>query len=416
MNPNIGINNISTCGQELQGMMHGTTLSQVTNLYGVYNRAARRLLEDVDPQETKVYYAFGKVYQGVFGYQLPTDVKGNKVVDFYPQANRTLSDNFAQVYNKDFSLYKNYWVKPNFTPKYNSAVRTIELNASELVSGIQVNAADLINDNGQWNAGGTASTPINNSVFATDGVNGSVQTNLAAGANPSTGYLYNSTMTAVDLTNNYNNNANFFFQVYLPNASAFTSLDFRIGSSSGNYYEMSGITTTSLGNTFANGWNLISVPWSSMTTVGTPVLTAINYIYIGFTYNGTAQVQVLINQFYSRIGVLFTMEYYSKYLFRDGTSGVFQETVTADSNVVNLDTDGYNGFLFAAGAEAVQQMQGLDALFFDASKFETRYQAWLATYKAKYKSEILKPQGQYYQTPKSSYQRYLTSGWGYSNL
>lgn len=398
------------------GFMHGVSLNQVQNLYGVYNRAARRLMEDVDPQETKIYYPFGKVYQGVFGYPLPTDVKGNKVIDFYPQANRTLNDNFSQVYNKDFSLYKNYWVKPNFTPKYNSAVRTVELNASQLVSGIQINAADLINDNGQWNASGTASTPINNSVFATDGVNGSVQTNLAAGANPSTGALFNSTMTAVNLTNNYNNNANFFFQVYLPDASAFTSLDFRIGSSATNYYEMSGITTTSLGNTFANGWNLISVPWSSMTTVGSPNLAAINYLYVGFVYNGTQQVQVLINQFYSRIGVLFTMEYYSKYLFRNATTGAFQETVLTDNDIVNLDTDAYNMFLFAAGAEAVQQMQGLDALFFDASAFETRYQASLATYKAKYKSEILKPQGQYYITPQSSYQKYLSSGWGYGNL
>lgn len=404
---NIGNYSISDTGNELEAQMHGNTLSQITDLFGVYNRAARRIASDVDLQETRIVTEFGAVYQGVWDYPLFTDLKGNSVADFFPQANRTLLDDFGQQYNKDFDLQKTYSIKPDFTPRYNNALRTIRINAPELPSGTQINAADLVNDDGTWTSGGGASAPINNSFLYTDGVTGSVQTNLAAGQ--TTGFLQNSTMTAVDLTNEYNNNATQFFQVYLPNAAAITSLELQLGSGVGAYYHLAGITTTWQGTAFQNGWNLIAVPFPSMTAVGSPAITAINFIKVIFTYNSTQQNQVLINQFYSRIGIIFDMEYYSKYLFRDAITGVFQEKVTDNSNVINLDTDAYDLFLFAAGADATQQMQGLSALFYDANYFENRYQTCLANYKGKYKGEKIKPHSYYYNQPQAGYRRFLSS-------
>lgn len=407
--PNIGNYSISDVGNELEAMGHGSTLNQVTDLYGLYNRAARRVMEDADLQETRIVTSFGKVYNGVYDYPLFTDLKGNSVADFYPAANRTSLDDYGSQYGQDFDLQKNYSVKPDFTMRYSGGLRTIRINAPNMPSGTQINDAAAVTDNGNWVGAGGCSTPINNSVFFTDNTYGSVQTNLSAAA---TGTLTNSTMQAVNLTNDYNNNSNIFFQVYLPNASAFSSLSFKLGSSSVNYYSQTGITTDFMGNVFANGWVLLSIPFTSMTVNGTPNLTALNYIQVTFNYNSVAQVGVLINQFYSRVGVLFNMEYYSKYLFRDSTTSVFKEKVTADTDIINLDTDGYNLFLYASGAFATQQMQGLDALFYDANDFESKYQAALATYKNKYKGEKTKPHAYYYNLPRSGYRQYLSSSYG----
>lgn len=407
---NIGNYQISDTGNELAAMGHGNTLNQIVDLYGVYNRAARRIMQDVDLQETRIVANFGKVYNGVYDYALFTDMKGNSLADFYPQANRTNLDDYGQLYNKDFDLQKNYSLKPMFTMKYTGAERTIRLNAANLVAGTQVNAADLINDNGTWVNGSSASAPTNNALFYTSGVAGSVQTNLAVSG--SAGYLENSTMTAVNLTDNFNNNADQFFWVYLPTAANFTSIDFRLGSSSSKYYHLDGITTDFMGNAFVDGWNLIKSPFTSMVAVSTPNIAAINYSRITFNYNGVAMNQILINQVYSRIGTLFYIEYYSKYLFRDNSTNVFKEKVTADTDIVNLDTDGYNLFLFASGAEATQQMQGLDAAFFDAGNFEQRYTDALATYKNKYKGEKTKPHSYYYNQPRAGYRRYMSSSWG----
>lgn len=411
---NIGTYSINDAETELQGMAHGTTLNSVVDLFGCFNRAARRVMEDVDPQETKIIAAMpSPIYNGVFDYPLFTDVKGNKVIDLYPQANRTLLDNYEQRYNKDFDLYKNISVKADFTPRYSNAIRTVRINASNLVNGIQVNDAAAPSDNGNWLTSGNASNPQQNSLFFSDGAASSLQITLnQTGVPASAGFVTNSSMVPVDLTQNYQNNAMNFFQVYIPNASAFTSLSFKLGSSANAYYHTDTITTNAMGFALQTGWNLISVPFASMSIQGVPNISAINYIQVGFVYNGTLQNQVLLNQFYSRIGVLFNMEYYSKYLFRDAMTGVFQEKVTDVSNVINLDTDGYNLFLFATGGEITQQVQGVDALFYDSTQFEQRYQASLSTYKAKYKSEIIKPQSNYYYQPRRGYRQFYGFGMG----
>lgn len=393
-------------------MLHGTTLNQIQNLFGVFDRAARRVLADVDPQETKQVSQFGKVYDGVWDYALAVDVKGNKIVDLFPQANRQLTDNFKQEYNKAFDLGKNFTLIPDFTPRYAGAVRTIRINAPQLNTGISINQANSYNGNGTFVAGANVNTVGTNNQYTTDGGSGSVQFNIAqTGVPGSVATITNTTGFGVDLTAHFNN-ADEFFAIYLPNASAITSIDYKFGTNSTNYYDSGAITTDMMGNGFVNGWNYIKVPFSSFTTVGTPTITNIGpYFSVSITYNGVVQTQVLLNQFWSRLGIIFNQEYYSKYLFRDATTGAFQEKVTDASNYVNLDTDGFDLFLWATFAEAAKQQQGLAAVFGDGPTAEQRYADSVLKYQAKYKSETQKPQSFYYTTPNASYRTYFGRQW-----
>lgn len=393
-------------------MLHGTTLNQIQNLFGVFDRAARRVLADVDPQETKQVSQFGKVYDGVWDYALAVDVKGNKIVDLFPQANRQLTDNFKQEYNKAFDLGKNFTLIPDFTPRYAGAVRTIRINAPQLNTGISINQANSYNGNGTFVAGANVNTVGTNNQYTTDGGSGSVQFNIAqTGVPGSVATITNTTGFGVDLTAHFNN-ADEFFAIYLPNASAITSIDYKFGTNSTNYYDSGAITTDMMGNGFVNGWNYIKVPFSSFTTVGTPTITNIGpYLSVSITYNGVVQTQVLLNQFWSRLGIIFNQEYYSKYLFRDATTGAFQEKVTDASNYVNLDTDGFDLFLWATFAEAAKQQQGLAAVFGDGPTAEQRYADSVLKYQAKYKSETQKPQSFYYTTPNASYRTYFGRQW-----
>lgn len=408
--PNIGDWSLDNIEQEMQAFLHGTTLNQIVNILGLFNRAARRIVEAVDPQETKVVSQFGKVYNGVFDYACPVDLKGNRVIDFYPQANRTLQDDFAQAYNKDFDLWKNYTSKESFTPRYSNGTRILRINATNLVQGVQINAADAVSDNGTWAAGANVQNLQTSNLFYTDGVSGSVAFTLAQTGVQSTAVVSNSTFNPSNLTQNYFDNDDEFFQIYMPTASGIVSVDYELGTNSANYYDSGSITATTLGGAFQNGWNLIKVPFTSMTKNGAPNNASIGFIKLSITYNGTQQNGVCINQFYSRTGIIFNMEYYSKYLFRDATTGVFQEKATDSSNILNLDTDGVGMFIWASFALAAQQQQGLNAMFADGPSAEERFQDSVSVYKAKYKGEVTKPQSSYYRPNSPSYRRYFGYG------
>lgn len=412
--PNIGTYTIDDLNQELEGMMHGTTLNQIENPFGAWTRAARRLVGDVDPQETKIVSQFGKVYDGVWDYPLAVDVKGNKIIDLFPQANRQPWEKFQQSFNQTFDRFKNISLVPDFTPRYAGAVRTIRIAAKGLQTGISVNNANGYNTDGLWAAVQNVAGVTTNNQYMVDGGTGSVQFNLSqTGIAASVGIIHNTTQDSIDLTDHYNN-ADEFFSIYLPDASAITSVRYLFGSSTANYYDSGELTDQYLGYALQDGWNSMAKNWADFTVVGTPSVSAITYVEIRITYSGTLQTQVLLNQFWSRLGVIFNQEYYSKYLFRDGTTGEFKEKATELTDYVNLDTDGVNGLLYAMLGMSAQQVQGADALYYDANDAEQKYTDWLAKYQSKYKSEIIKPSASYYRIPKAGYRKFFGRRYGNS--
>lgn len=392
---------------DLQGVIHGTQLNQITNLNGIFNRAARQLLLDVDPQETKRTLEFvNPVFNTVYDYPIAADVKGNKIADIRPQVRRLPRDIWAQAYNQAFDVWKaNIFTLANmFTMNFNTGVKTLRIDAPFLNPPIIINQADDTTDNGTWSAGGTATNLTNNNVNFVQG-SGSLQFDSATGA----AYIENSTMGQLNLTNHLNQSSLFVY-VYVPTGSSLTSVNLRWGSSSSDYYS-STVTLNQQGVAFVNGWNLCQFVWSTATTVGTPDVTEIDYVRV--TLNVTASLTAcLVNGVDSILGSILEYEYYSKYLFRDASTGAFQETVTDDSNLINLDTESYNIFFNQLAYLAVQQQQGRDASY-DASFFKDAYDTGVARYKAMYKAENQKPQSVYYPMPNTSNSRFI--GRGFNN-
>ncbi len=393
---------VSDLKNDLTGVLHGTTLNQIFNPNGIINRAARTLLLDVDPQETKRTVEFiNPIFNSVFDYPIAADVKGNKIIDIIPQVQRIPRDVWAQSYNQAFDVAKqNIFSLANmFTMNFNTGIKTIRINAPFLNPPIIVNEIEAIGTNGTWATGGTASNlTVNNTNFVQGA--GSLQFDITTGA----GYIENSTMTPVSLSAVVNQ-ASFFINTYFQTASLTTSVELRIGSSASNYYTAV-VTQNQQGVAFQNGWNLDQFIWKDMTTVGTPNSTAINYARITFNVTGT-QTGCLINGLDSILGSILSYEYYSKYMFRDAITGAFQETVTSDSNLINLDTESYNLLFNLTTFLTMQQQQGLDASFYDGQFFKSTYDDGLAKYKAMYKSEVQKPQSSYYTVPNKNYSKYF---------
>ena len=390
---------------DLSGVLHGTTNNQIQNLDGVIDRAARQLLLDIDPQETKRTLEFvNPIFNNVYDYPIAVDVKGNKIIDIFPQVQRIPQDIWLQDYNQAFDVMKqNIFSMSNmFTMNFNTGLKTIRLNCPFLNPPVIINQIEGISLNGTWAKGGTASNlSVNNTNFAQG--SGSLQFDTTVGA----AYIENSTMTSVNLSE-VENQSSLFVWVYVPTGADLTSVNLLWGSSNTDYWSLT-VTQNQQGTAFVNGWNLCQFTWSSASSVGSPNSSAVNYARITLNVTGSL-TGCLVNGLDSILGTILSYEYYSKYLFRSATTGAFQETVLDDSDLINLDTDSYNLLFNKVADFATQQQQGINRSG-DNNYFANEYVKGVIKYKSMYKSEVQKPQSTYYQQPDTSYNRIIGRGW-----
>lgn len=392
---------IQNLENRLTRYLHGTTLDEVTNIYDLVYDSAQQVLLDIDPQETKVITQI-PIFNSVYDYPCPTDLKGNGAIDIFPQVNRQWQDYYSQQFNQDFDISKITALQDSFTVLFNSATKSLRINAPTLTSPTVVNQATAVSNNGTWSVDGVIATNLtaNNTNFQSNG--GALQFNLSAG----TGYLTNSTSAIVDISSMLNQGSGFYYG-YLPTGSQFTNIQLQWGSSPSNYYSVTA-TTNQQGVGFVNGWNLVRFPWLGATVTGTPNSEAITYLKLVFTTTAN-QTGVLVNNIFFGMPLLCNIEYYSKYLFRDGITGVFKEIPTDPSDLINLDTETYNILVYQCGLQMSQQQQGIDSLFYDSNYFSTKYDASVERYQSLYKSEKQLPQASYYILPNNQYNTTINS-------
>lgn len=383
---------------DISSVTHGTTINKIPNIYGIINRAARAVLLDVDPKETQKIVSLAQVFNDVFDYPAPVDLKGDREIDLRPQAGREPWQIFTQDYAQNFDVNKLWTLSNKIYTQWNTGVKTLRINAPTLT------APTTITDTGSitgWAATTGASTITLETQNAVAG-GGALKFNLLASS--SSGYIENTTLTAIDLSAQANIST-LFLWVYMPSGSAITSVALRFGSDTTANYYLSTATTTQQGTAFQNGWNLLQFPWVSATKVGTPVTTAIDSVRVTFAYNSALQTGVMIDNLTSNLGFIFELQYYSKYLFRDASTNAFQETVTDatdNTKIINFDTESYNLLFNKTAFYVCQALQGADAEY-DADYWQTEYEKALARYRAQNPSEAMKKAEPYYRLPRRGY-------------
>ena len=381
---------------DIVAVLHGTTLNQIQSINALINRAARKLLNDVDPIETERTVQINTpLYDKVYNYALPNDLKDDRIIDIYPQVHRKLRDRFFQKYNEDFDLYKDFAINHgDWTIEWNNYQKFVRI-AKKLRQPVQVNPATTIDASGLWAAGGTASNLQNDNLYYVYG-NDSLRFDLGTSTNPSDGYLENTTFPAVDLSTESDQGALFAY-VYIQNPTTINNFTLRWGSSAVDYFENT-TTANFFGNSFELGWNLLKFDWQSSTTVGNPDFSSIGYLRFNVNYDGTAQPNVRLNSITAQLGSIYYLKYYSKFLFRDEITGAFKEEVTNDADLINLDTTSYNMLTNLCAYFAVQQQKSNNGQF-DASFFLNEYNTELKRYVNKIRSQVQKPQAKYYKMP-----------------
>ena len=404
---------IQTLRNDIIANLHGTTANQIqgvaTGNYGLFNRAASQLLLDLDPYETKrQVITTTPIFTNVWDYALPSDCKGNAIVDIAPQVNRYPNDITIQNDNQTFDRMK-AWGRgaSNFTVTYNSGVKALRIRNNQLPIGTTL---DPMNTIGNWTVGGSATNlTVTNQVVAYN--SGALQFNISAGAPGTVGSLSETIGTSINVAANLNQAYQFLY-VYLLNPSHVTNIILRWGSDASDYYQQTATTNFS-NNAFNIGWNLIGVPWLGATVVGTPNPAAINYLYAGVTTDGTALTAVAMDTFTSVLGQYMNLNYYSDCLFTQASSGGFNEVATADNDTVNLGQETRIIFTNLCTMMAAQQIQDPQTGV-DVKTFGGAYAQGVAAYRSIYKSDRQKLSQSYYTKKNHGWGKYIGLG-RYSN-
>lgn len=384
--------NITQLKNLITAGLHGTTLNQIKNINGVIQAVSSQFILDHDWRETKTTAEIGNVFVNNLNYPCPPDLKGNRVIDIYPQVNRNYNSFNAEntrAFDRDSGLLNG---KERMTIKDNNGVKTLRV---QYVNG---NRNPITVDNLSSIENFTTSGSMTSlSVDSTTVVPNFGSTTLKLDLDSGTGSIAQ-TLTNINgnppLSNDYTRGA-FFMWVYVEDPSKFTSSTIHIGTNNTNYVSITTSKTSSNTN-IITGWNLLQYNFSASTITGTLTNAfTINYIKLDFAVTDTTSLNAY-NLVFS-VGDILMIEYYSSYMFRDAATGVWQETITNDSNLINLDLDAINCFVLLCQMYIARNQAGADSMF-DYQFCQNLYQTSLEKYQRKYPSEIMTIYDNYYDT------------------
>ena len=149
-----------------------------------------------------------------------------------------------------------------------------------------------------------------------------------------------------------------------------------------NYYTQT-ITTTNESVAFTNGWNLLRFDFASMTQTGTVAPTTCDSIAIYMTKtSGKSDDGYRFDDISFHTGQIHNVLYYSRYPFQT-SAGVFLENSTADTDLLNVETDEFEGFVYRGKMELFKELRRFDL----AKDARNDYELWKRDYKMKNPTE-----------------------------
>ncbi len=341
---------VGTFKDNLAGLAHGTNLDNVTGLDLLLERAANSLLLKVDPDETiRLTSLTQLVHDDVYNYSLPSDF--NKIIDLYPQANRTSGDVAGRRLGEAFDLRKMLHTR-EVSIEGSEGSKILRVNWRTR-GGVTLHGMNDVSDNGTWSAVATASGIVQDTITKYSG-SASVRFDLAASGDG----IQNTTMSAVDMTDE-DEVADIFIPLYLKNSTdvgRLTSVSTRWGNDlTANYWSGVAQTTQADGTAFKVGWNLIKVPWSTATETGTVAPATVDSFRITLATTGAIS-DIRIDNIIFSIGSAFDLKYYSKYLLKN-SAGTWITKTTDDSDTIVLDNDLIQCYLLEALLALTQQVE-----------------------------------------------------------
>ena len=313
----------------LNRKFRGSNIDDVQGIsdFSVFEEAGNNLMAHIDPYET-VRKAELNLFNGIYDYAAPSDLKGKHVLDIRPQGERNGVD-FRQAYTEDFDRDKAY-VNEWFSVEFDEAAKFVRIN-KDVSNSITV--TDL--ESASYTAGTGVSNIAEDTILYRD-PSKSIRFDVSSGSN-----LITWAGTAVDLSD-HANKSSMFLWVYWPDSSIITSITLRIGSSASDYYEITGAVHF---GSVRTGWNLYRFNWNGATETGTVDEENTDYARLAIVTTA-ADTDIRIGRLSSRLPAPYEVLYYSNCLFRPVSGSTWLTKPTNETDIINLETEAQNIFLY----------------------------------------------------------------------
>lgn len=341
---------VSNLKDSISAILSGLNLSNVLDLNGALQRAARTLVQKVDIIEAtgRANYT---LYDHVFDQLAPATIFGGTVIDFRPQGiSRTDGDETYKEYISDFDRTK--LTLPNgiqLTFEYNKGVGIMRVASARTTARAVL---DPMSEKTGWTAAGSAGTISNDATDYYDSP-GSLRFTLTGA---STGTLTR-TIAGGDMST-YQGVGVVFLAVKLPSANAvtdLTSVAIRLGSSATAYTTVTS-TTGYLGAWTVGEWLLVALDLSQGTDTLTPNYANITYLQVRLAH-GATMTNFRVGGIWAALPSPYTLLFGSSAIFLASGSNP-SLTIGNDTDQIMLNDAAYNLYLWECAKEVAIQQGG----------------------------------------------------------
>lgn len=370
--------------ERLNGKIQGK-IGMLVSAQETMNDAVRQVNTDFDIMSLRRRSVLSpNLFNGIFDYLCPTDLKGNAIVDLPAQAKRS---------DGEFNL-----VSPQYfdTNRQNGDIAIDSFNGTKILKvrsivdsqSIVVSELDSLTSGSSNGTSWTGFGDVTDADIVADNAdyvkgNGSLKFAINAAAGTTAG-IKNASISSIDISEYLGGTSAFFVWAKINSITDLTSYTLRFGSSDANYYSKT-VTAQADGTAFVAGWNLLKFDVSSLSETGSVTDTAITYfaIYMNKAVTKVSETDYKFDWLVLKKGVVTYVKYYSKYGWQT-SAGSYIENSTTTTDLLVADTDEYDLYIAKARHLAA------DELDFDEgtiARYKKEYEDMLANYKLTHPSE-----------------------------
>ncbi len=346
---------VSQLKDSVSGMLSGIDLGNVDNLNGALERAARILVQKADVPEASGIQNIS-LYSGVYDYPCDPKIFGTAINDVRPAGGYRNYNNFAtKRMGETFDRTKQFVSQATQTAfEYVNGTPIIRISTGLTPQQTIISTMSSTTD---WTASGSASgLTEDQSMYYVPPA--SLRFTLTGS---STGILTNTLQTPIDLSA-FQGVGVCFLALMIPQgstASNLTNIVVRLGSSDTAYVSMTE-TEGFLGSWVSGEWLLVAFDLASVTTVGSPAFTAIDYLQVRFAHTATF-TNMRIGGFFVSLPVPVQILYQSAAIFLPVGSTTALTTITSDTDTIILNDPAYTILELESALSIVRQTGGAAA-------------------------------------------------------